>query len=93
VRRKSSSAHKVMAEATTKGSKKLVSALTDISNTNKEMECRKIALQKEIHATNLEYKRERDRTAVENTKISLLYQSAVVTAISKLAEALASMNQ
>jgi hypothetical protein len=62
-----------MAEATTEGSKKLVTALTDISNTNKEMESRKIELQKEIHAANLEYKRDRDRAAAENTQVSLLH--------------------
>ena len=61
VQRKSSSAHRMMAEATTKGSEKLVNALININNTNKEKENRKIDLQKEIHATNLEYKKERER--------------------------------
>jgi Tfp pilus assembly major pilin PilA len=75
------------------GSEKLVTALTDISNSNKEMESRKIDLQKEIHAANLDYKRERDRTVAENTMITLLHQSAVVTTISNLAEALGRLNQ
>ena len=82
-----------MADATTEGSEKLVAALTNISNSNTEMESRKIDLQKEIHAANLDYKRERDRTTAENTRISLLNQSAVVTAISNLAEALGRLNQ
>jgi hypothetical protein len=73
VRKENNSAYRVMAEATTEGSKKLVTALTDISNTNKEMESRKIELQKEIHAANLEYKRDRDRAAAENTQVSLLH--------------------
>jgi hypothetical protein len=93
VRKRTSSAHKVRADATMEGSEKLVTALTDISNSKKEMESRKIDLQKEIHAVNLDYKRERDRTVAENTRISLLHQSVVVTAISNLAEALGGLNQ
>lgn len=82
-----------MAEATTEGSEKLVTALTDISNTNKEMESKKIELQKEIHVANLEYKKDRDRTAADNMRVSLLHQSAVVTAISNLATALGRMHE
>ena len=46
----------------------------------------------EIHSANLEYKRERDRVAAENSRISLLHQSAVVQAVSSLAKALARIN-
>ena len=93
VRKRTSSAHKVMADATTEGSDKLFAALTNISSSNTEMESRKINFQKEIHDANLDYKRERDRALAENTRISLLHQSAVVTAISNLAEALRGLNQ
>jgi hypothetical protein len=44
MRRRRSNAHMVMAEATTEGSKKLVSALREITTTNKEMEMRKLDL-------------------------------------------------
>jgi hypothetical protein len=89
-----------MAEVTTEGSEKLVIALREITTTSreitttsKEMEMRKLDLQVELHAANLEYKRERDRTAVENARLSLFHQSAVVQAISSLAEALGQINQ
>jgi hypothetical protein len=83
----------VIADTTIEGSEKLVSALTDISNTNKEMEGRKMDLQKEIHDVNLAYKRERDRTVAKNMRVSLLHQSAVVIAISNLSEALGHLKQ
>jgi hypothetical protein len=83
----------VLADATTEGSEKLVSALKKITTTNKEMETRKLDLQVELHSANLEYKRERDRTAAENTRLSLFHQSTVVQAISNLAEALGRFNQ
>jgi hypothetical protein len=93
VQKKHNSAHQVMAEATMEESKKLVTALKEISDTNKEVERKTIDLQIETHSTNLDYKRERFMASVENTRISLLYQLAVVQAISSLAKALACLNQ
>ena len=81
-----------MVEATAEGSEKLVNALKEITVTNKEVESRKMDLHMEIHSANLDYKRERDRAVAENSRVSLLHQSAVVQAISSLAEALARLN-
>jgi hypothetical protein len=81
-----------MAEATAERSEKLVNALKEITVTNKEMESRKMDLHMEIHSANLDYKHERDQAAAENSRISILHQSAVVQAISSLAEALARQN-
>ena len=81
-----------MAEATAKGSKKLVNTLKEITVTNKEVESRKMDLYMEIHLANLDYKHERDWAIAENSRISLLHLSAVVQAISSLAEALARLN-
>ena len=81
-----------MAKATAEGSEKLINALKEITIINKEMESRKIDLHIEIHSSNLDYKWKRDRAAIENSRISLLHQSAVVQAISSLVEALAHLN-
>jgi hypothetical protein len=79
----------MMAEATTKGSEKLVNALTDINKKNKEKGSRKIDFQKEIHAAILEYKKKREGQ-LQKTQ-GYLY-CTIVMAISNLVEALGRMN-
>lgn len=93
VHKRSSIVHMVRTDDPTEGSEKLVSALKEITTTNKEMETRKLDLQVELHSANLEYKRERDTTTAENIRLSLFHQSAVVQAISSLTQALSRLNQ
>ena len=92
VRKRTSNAHQVMAEATAKGSDKLVNALKKITITNKEVESMKMDLHMEIYSANLDNKCKWDQAVVENSRISLLHQSTVVQAISSLIEALARLN-
>lgn len=76
-----------MVEVTSKSSKKLVGALKDISNTEREMENKKIEVYLSMFEQNMEYKKERDRQAKDNAKLSLLNQQLAVQALNKMAEA------
>jgi hypothetical protein len=61
VRRKSSTAIRLVAEATMEGSDKLVAGLKEINDTTKELKKEQIALEVRIHEENLRYKQQKDK--------------------------------
>jgi hypothetical protein len=86
VRKKSSAAMKLIADATFEGSEKLVAGLKDINDTAKELKREQLALDTRIHEENLWYQKEKDKLLLENSKLSLLNQTAVVAAMTSLAD-------
>lgn len=73
------------------GSDKLVAGLKEINDTSKELKREEIALGMRIHEENLRYKQDKDKLHIENSRIALLNQSAVVAAMTSLAEAIRSV--
>jgi hypothetical protein len=88
VRRKSSAAIKLVAEAIVEGSDNLVARLKEINETSKDMRKEEIAKELRIHDENLRYKQEKDKVLLENSRLALLNQTAVVAAMTSLAEAI-----
>ena len=73
------------------GSDKLVAGLKEINETSKELKREEIALGMRIHDENLRYKQEKDKMQIENARIALLNQTAVVAAMTSLADAIQSV--
>jgi hypothetical protein len=70
-----------VADTTLEGNKKLVVGLKDINDTAKELKKEELALEMKIHQENLRYNQEKDKMLLENAKLTLLNQSAVVAAM------------
>jgi hypothetical protein len=77
-----------VADTTLEGNKKLVVGLKDINDTAKELKKEELALEMKIHQENLRYNQEKDKMLLENAKLTLLNQSAVVAAMTSLADAI-----
>jgi hypothetical protein len=90
VRRKSSSSIKLVADATLEGNEKLVAGLKDINETAKELKHEELALEMKIHEENLRYNKEKDMMLLENSKLALMNQAAVVAVMTSLADAIRS---
>ncbi|KAG0627716.1 hypothetical protein M758_2G222900 [Ceratodon purpureus] len=85
-----------IAEGVSKSAEKMVRVLGEINETQKETEKEKLQVHTKLFEQGLEYKRERDRLNLENTRIAqehqkmtLMNQQMVVQAIANLASALA----
>lgn len=70
------------------GTDKLVAGLKEINDTSKELKKEEIALGIRIHEDNLRYKQEKEKLHLENSRIALQNQSAVVAAMTSLADAI-----
>lgn len=90
--RKNSSAVKLVADATLEGSERLVAGLKDINDATKELKKEEMALEMRKHEENLRYNQEKDKVLLENSKLALLNQTAVVAAMMSLADAIRSMH-
>jgi hypothetical protein len=88
VRRKNSAAIKLVAEATVEGSDKLVASLKEINETSEDMRKEEMVMELRIHEENLRYKQEKDKVLLENSKLALLNQTAVIAAMASMAEAI-----
>jgi hypothetical protein len=88
VRRKNSSAIKLVVDVTAEGSEKLLAGLKDINDTARELKKEELALEMKIHEENLHYKQEKDKMLLENSKLALMNQTAMVAAMASLAKAI-----
>jgi hypothetical protein len=82
---------RVVADATLEGSEKLVAWLKEINDTSKELKKEELALEIRIHEENLRYKQEKDKVLLENSKLALLNQSAVVATMASLVDTIRSV--
>lgn len=94
-KRKRTAEGSAIADGVTKSAEQMVRALSDINDTQKSTEKEKLQVQSQLFHQNLEYKRERDRLNLENTRIvqehtrlGLMNQTMVVQAIANLASAI-----
>jgi hypothetical protein len=88
VRRKTNTAIKLVADATLEGSERLLAGLKAINESAKDMKRQEMDMELHIHDDNLRYKLEKDERMMENARLALLNQGAVVAAISNLADAI-----
>jgi 3-dehydroquinate dehydratase len=69
----------------------LVVGMKDINDTARELKKEELALEMTIHQENLRYNQEKDKVLLENLKLALMNQSAVVAAMTSLADAIRSV--
>jgi hypothetical protein len=102
-RRRNKAVHIVMAEAIAASSEKLLEGLKEINATTREMEKNRVDTQfqiflqdmlyrREHDLLHMEYKVDRDRQSLENTRLSLFNQGNIVHAIINLAEAIKALS-
>jgi hypothetical protein len=91
IRRKTNAGIKLVADATLEGSDRLLASLKEINETAKEMKREEMYLDLRIHEDNMEYKMKRNQQVLENARLTLINQGAVVAAIAGLADAIRGM--
>jgi hypothetical protein len=88
IRRKSHAGIKLVVEATLKGSDRLVTGLKDINDTAKEMKVQEMELELRMHLEHMEYNKKKNSMIMENARLALLNQGAVIAAMFALADAI-----
>ena len=85
-RKKNSATFKMVVDAILERSDRLVAGLKEIDDTTKDMRKHELDLDMKIHEEIMLYKLERDKQVLENARLALQNQGAVVAAISNLAD-------
>jgi hypothetical protein len=81
VRKKNSFAHKVLAEVTLESNEKLVQGLRDMIEQNHLLEENRMQLERQMFNDYMQYKKDRDLDARENSRMSLFNQQLLIQAI------------
>jgi hypothetical protein len=87
IRRKTYNAIKLVADATMEGSERLLAGIKEINDTEKQMKTKEIEMEMRIHQEEMQYGQIKDEKILENARLSLQNQGAVVAAMASLADA------
>jgi hypothetical protein len=87
VRRKNHGGIKLVVDATLEGSERLLAGLKEINETAKVLKRQEMEMGLRIYQDEMNYKHDKDEKVLENARLFVLNQSAVVAAMASLADA------
>jgi hypothetical protein len=88
VRRKSHAGIKMVADATLEGSERLLEGLKEINETTKVLKTQEMEMELRMHQDEMKYREGKDEKQLQNARLALQNQSAVVAAMASLADAI-----